>query len=326
MPREGRVPVRVSSPQDGESGRGGLESAARPAARAARLSPPALRASTPGSLPPHGRLPAALLTSDSWGRREPGGRQTWRLVKPPRKEGHGWASGRAGRDRGVPRPSPLRPGGSGAYDSSQSSGSGRREAAGGRRGGEGRDKPARGEGGGGGRERGKGGAGGPGAASSPHLPHRQRAWRARSGWERLRGWGGQARGPGPREEGNPRSPFLPERGLPSGAGGNPRWAAGRAMPPAPHPLTAPGPAGSSRAARRSSYDRHSHSPSHWPPPAPAPRALPPPPPLPRPPRARLLRLCPGPAPRVRCPHPAHCRRASARDPSRARGTWEDPAL
>ena len=149
----------------------------------------------------------------------------------------------------------------------------------------------------GGREGRAGGKEEPGGAgtSSPHLPHGQRAWRARSEGKRLRGWGGRALGPGGR--GNPRSPFLRREACPRGRRESPARPPAGPPPratsvncPGPRRVT-PGPAPRSSSRPRPPFTR---------PMAPAPRAPPPPAFAPAPPSPELV-----------APTPAHCRRASA---------------
>lgn len=87
--------------------------------------------------------------SDSWGRRELGRGRRGRPRRTPRAgRARLGVGGRAGRGRGVPRPSPSVPAALGRMTQQPKQRQRQEEAAGGRRGGEGRDKLARGEGGG----------------------------------------------------------------------------------------------------------------------------------------------------------------------------------
>ena len=83
--------------------------------------PPALCALTPGSQPHHPPTPTTstsrrFLTSDSWGRREPGRGRPGTPRQNPSAGEDVWASGLCRQRPGGPQAQPLRPDGSGAYD------------------------------------------------------------------------------------------------------------------------------------------------------------------------------------------------------------------
>lgn len=191
---------------------------ARPDARVARFSRPrsARRPPAPSRLPHPTSASRRLLTSDSWGRREPGrGRRGRPRQKPRAGRARLGVGGRAGRGRGVPRPSPCAPAALGRM--TQQPKQRQEEAAG--EGGEEREGQA-GSGGGmwegrtGGRRSPRRGTG----TTSPHLPHLRQARRARSPRRSVCGWGWRASGPA--GTGIPEAPSF--EGTPAlGVGGTP---------------------------------------------------------------------------------------------------------
>lgn len=167
-----------------------------------------------GAVPLHPGGPVTAGAAGSRAQADVGDRD-----EPPARGGHVWASGeRAGRGRGVPRPSPFVPAALGRMTQQPKQRQRQEEAAGGRRGGEGRDKPAQGEGGGRGglggrRSRGAWGRAPPHPTSlTSNRPGGHRA----SGGLSVVGAGGQS---DPAGKGIPEAPSS--EGRPAlGAGGN----------------------------------------------------------------------------------------------------------
>lgn len=222
-------------------------------------------------------------------------RQTWE-TEGETPAGHGWASGGACRQRpGVPRPSPSVPAALGRMSAAaKAAAAAGGEAAGGREGRGGGGQTGSGEGGGRKRSGGRRSRGGGHLLTPPPSPPA-----GLEGAEQVRAtsphWMGRAGSRTRRERGNPRSPFLRREACPRGREGIPPLGRRPGRRPAPHPLTAPGPAGAHSGPRPAlQFTRPAlHSPVPWPPPRPGPAGPASSRRCPRPPRSASSAL-PGP--------------------------------